>query len=352
MKNDDRLLRECVKAILTEDDGYGGIMGAAAEMSPFGMHYASKDQLYNAFVKPFVDVFDVAKGKTKEMSQRALTAVSVAYKAVATSVLPFLSQDYEELFVDQKKKIEQIREEYADVYDASWDALKQNDIVWCSFLAAPGAFLTARLAAKAPEKIANMLSVLSGGEMDPFLEKLKKKKGKKYNPDTMGTVHHSGGKNAGYDMYGDGLGSYYESVIRESDGEPSFAEVLTSKKVLAKALGSPRAQRIAATSRDTIRSTLKGAYDKASTVMKANSLQDIQKMVGRQLKGADALQKVDQNERAKAEQQLLIGVKKSCKELYAKELEAHVNDAIKAGVPEDSPVIDDYRSTIRKIRAL
>jgi hypothetical protein len=347
-KNDSQLLREYVRIVLAEDDGYGGLMGAAAEMSPFGMHYASQDQLYNTFIKPFVDVVDVAKGKTKEMSERTRTALKVAYETVATSIIPAMNSDYGELFDHERQQLEKIKQEYAEVYDASWDALKQNDAVWASFLAYPAAFLTAKAVLKAPGKVMNLLSILSGGEMDDFFSKVKKKYRMEDGHSTpSGKERHSSGG-------GDKIGNYFESVLREDNDKKkqSIGDVLSDRRVLKKALGSPLAQRMQSDAQKIVKGTLKQAFEKASKVASAKSLEDLQKIVGKQIKGMDTIAKADPAQRKAAEAQLLIMVKKSAKEMYAKELEAQIKAAVKAGVPQDSGFVKDYLTTISRIKAL
>ena len=64
---------------LHEDEGGGGFdyAGGMGEM-PYGMHFGSPGQLYNTFVKPFVDVGKTAAGKTAELSARAQAEIGRA----------------------------------------------------------------------------------------------------------------------------------------------------------------------------------------------------------------------------------------------------------------------------------
>ena len=176
-KTEKRLLREYVRTVLAEEgggDGYGDIIGASMAMSPFGVHFASQSDLYKLFIKPFVDVVDVAAGKTKEISQRAQTVVAVGFKAIATTLLPWLSQDYKEIFDKQEQVLNKIKSEYAEVYDATWDAFRYNDIAFTAFLAYPAAILTGAAARAVPQATMKLLSIIGGGSLDPFLGKLKK----------------------------------------------------------------------------------------------------------------------------------------------------------------------------------
>ena len=341
--NESRLLREYVRTLLNEDDGYGGLMGVAAEMSPFGMHYASQDQMYNTFIKPFVDVVEVTAGKTKEMSTRTLTALKVAFEAAASSLIPALGSDYKEIFEAEQQQLEKIKSEYSDVYNASWDALKQHDIVWSAFLGWPAAFLTFKAAETAPKAVSHVLSVLSGGSLDGFLTKVNKKY-------SLGSgKSHSGSSHGG----GDKIGNYFESVIKEEDeGKKSVGDILSNKKVVSKALNSPYAQRMQADAQKVVKGTLAKVVEKASSVAKATSLQDLQKITGKPIKGMDAITKSDPQQRKVAESNLLSLVKRSAKEMYVKELEAQVKGAVSAGVPKESEFVKTYLEAISKIKSL
>lgn len=343
--NESKLLREYVKTLLNEDDGYGGLYGVAAEMSPFGMHYASQDQMYNTFIKPFVDVVEVTAGKTKEMSERTLTAIRVAFEAAASSLIPALSSDYSEIFEAERQQLEKIKSEYSEVYNASWDALKQHDIVWSAFLGWPAMFLTAKAAEKAPAAVAHVLSVLSGGSLDGFLSKVKGK----YH---LGSAKSSSGSSHGG---GDKIGSYFESVIKEENEDKkstTVGDVLSNKKVVSRALGSPYAQRMQSDGQKIVKGTLNKIAEKASAVARATSLQDMQKITGKPIKGMDAIAKADPQQRKAAEANLLTLVKKSAKEMYVKELEAQIKEAVSAGVPRESEFVKMYLTTISKIKSL
>jgi len=377
-----KILREYVKQILVEDD-YGGMMDAAAGMSPYGVHYASSDALYKTFIKPFVDVVQVTAGKTKEISRSIQTVATVAFETIATTLLPFLTDDYKDIFEKEKADLDKIQSEYGEVYAATWDALKDNDAALTAFFCCPGAVLTSVVARTAPKATMKMLSVISGGSLDGFLAKVKnsfdssfgtnsksssKKSGFSTNANHGSSVDHGGYYNMG------GTGGMGENRLYEDDArrrrrrdndiswhhhddkkkkpKQKLEDVLTNKKVIAKALASPEAQRMQKAAREMVQKTLQTVYARAEAVSSAKSIEDLQKKIGKPLKGMDKLKKVDQKERQAAEAQVLGNLKKSMKEFYAKSLESQVKDAIKAGIPKDSDYVKDYAKVIQKIREL
>src|SRR5690606_12308728 len=155
---DERLIREYIRSILTEDD-FGGLdlgdMGG-----PGGMDFTGGDpkKLYNIFVKPFTDVVLTAAGKGKEFSSKVQTFAQTAFEALATSLIPVLSSDYDRIFAADKERIDKLRSEYKDVYDATWTALRDNDVLAAAFAYAPTQMITLGALRNAPVPVLNTLN--------------------------------------------------------------------------------------------------------------------------------------------------------------------------------------------------
>lgn len=346
MQKSDELLRQLIREMISEDDT-GGLMDAGYDMNNgFGAHYASSNQMYDTFVKPFVDVADVAGGKTKEMSKKTGTLMKVAFETIATTLIPFLNDSYDEIFKDESEALDKIKNEYADVYNATWDAFKDNDIATMAFMYNPGSCLTSLLARKAPGVTGKLLSVLSGGSLDGFLDKVKDKFGRKGSapPDRS-----SGGNT---DSWQDEHKWLKGTLLREDDEKQSAGDVLTNKKVIDKALATPTAQHMQRDAVNVVRNTLKKVYAQAQAIMSAKDIGDLQTKLGKKFPGFDKLQQVPQQERAQAEQQLLTTTKKSMKAFYVKNLKSQIDKAMKAGIPQNSSFVRDYMSVISKINAL
>lgn len=327
--------------MLKEDDGFGGL-GDVMAGAPYGMHYASGDQMYNIFIKPFADVIGVAVGKAKELSQRSQTLLKVAFESIATTLVPILKDSYGEIFAREKEKIDKIRSEYSDIYNATWDAFKRTDVLIAAFMYRPDLFMTVQFARKAPKAAAKLLSILSGGSLDRVLSGILK-------PDT-------GGFRIGRSPEGPGVP--VESVIREKndkgkgDKVDKLVALMKHDKVKEVLANSPKVKQMSKVGQELVQGTLRSVFEQARTVLGAKSLQDLQQKLGKRLPGMDELAQVPQQERRAAEQQLLAGVKKSMKEFYIKQLEAQVKTAIDAGVPQNHPYVKDYTGVINKIREL
>lgn len=329
------LLRECVKAILSEDDGgFGGGMmgiGGGGDLG-YGMHFGSGEDMYKIFVKPFVDVVQVTAGKSKEASQKLQTLLHVAFETIATTLIPVLSSDYKEIFAKEEERINKIKGEYTDVYKATRDAFKNHDFLCSAFFYNPTAFLTTAFVEHAPAAALNMMSVLSGGTIDKELMGIKK-------------------------QFSGGGGKKHEAVMREDEeGQPSklsqFSQALTSKELMGKLSQSPVVQKMEHEGMQAVRQTLSDVYKHAKGVLSARSLEDLQKVAKKPIPGMDKLAQIPQEARQGSEQQILKGVKDSMKSFYVKSLEAQVKQYVDAGTPANHPYVADYQKVINKIKAL
>lgn len=371
----ERLLKEYVREVLREDDTaavWGDLHTHDMMMHPYGARFGSANDLYKIFIKPFVDVVDTTMGKTKELSQHAQTLVKVAFETIATTLVPIFSDSYKEIFAAEKKSIDKIRNDYKDVYQSNWDAFRDNDAFWTAFCYAPWAIMTIKLIKQTPKTAARLASTLSGGSADRVLSRMlgdwnrgygNPKSGLGYaNRSTMGMSYGDYGGNGGS---GGGGAGYMEGVIREDEDSKQkkhgkkdeerldhAAKVLTSPKFIAMLRNSDVVKGMEKSARDAVRNTLHKVYVEAQAVMRAKSLQELQQKTGKQVKGLEKLREVPQAERQKAEQALLAGLRKTMKNFYTENLDGQVKDALKAGVPENSPYISDYRSIIAKIKAL
>ncbi|NBQ47293.1 MAG: hypothetical protein EBU33_02415 [Sphingobacteriia bacterium] len=342
-----RLVKSYVSEILKENDGTGSFGIDTGGMPQWGG--TSKD-MYKVFIQPFADVVATAAGKTKELARKAVTVVQVAFETIMTTLFPFLQDSYDEIFDNQKNDIEKIRGEYKDVYDRTDAALASNDASVLAFLCAPGPAVAKLAVDKGPKAASGVLSVVTGGISDKYLDKFTSGGSKKH------------GKSRGPSDVFDSYVRSYVSLLNEEDTEKEnggekkdskLADVIGSKKFIDAVIKkSPSAGEVAKSAQEVYRKTLEKAFSQASSVLNAKSIDELEKIVGKKLKGSEKLKDIKPEERKTAEEELMKGMKKSMKEFYAKSLQEKVKEVLAAGIPEDNPFIVDYRETIQKIRSL
>lgn len=352
----ERLIREHVRKIIAEDGGdFGGFGGyggwgdlSGGMRGGWGYGYGIGKDL-GKFLDPFIDVFKTAVGSTKELSLKAQQLVSTAFVAATTIVVPALSDNYGEIFKQYKSELNKVKQEYKEVYQRTWDAFKNDDFLVSAFFYSPSSLLTSYAATQAPETTIKILSILSGGKLDSLLGKIKDKLSSGVSMPKAPTRKSS--------VRGRDLFSYawMEHVIREEAKEDKRLEkVLANPKLVNAAVSGQYAQRMMQDTRKIVDATLSAAYEHVKNVASAKSIADIEKLLGQRLpaKVTKPINKMKQNERARAEATFIKGLKEPTKAGVVKDLEAKAKATMNAGVPGDSPYIQAIRSTISKIKQL
>lgn len=334
-----KLLREYIRTVILEDDSYGGfdISGNAAD-SPYGASFGSGKDLYNVFVKPFTDVVSTTVGKTKELSQKAQTLAKVSFETLATTLIPVLADDYDEIFSNERAQLDKLKAQYKDIYDSTWTAFKDNDVVAAAFLYNPAAVITAKVAQQAPIQTVKLLNTLAGGKLDGFLKKVvdKFKLG-----DTKKPLDRDSGE-----------GLPEGRIVELHRKAQSFGDILAQRGVKSAIAKNPKVSQMADTAQGIVDGSLQKVLKSAQAVASAKSVQDLQQKVGHKLKGADELAKLPAAERQQLEQVLLKSVKQSALSMYAKGIEDQIKQALKGGIPEDHPFIIAHKEVLSKLKSV
>lgn len=351
----ETLLREYVRGILTEDD-YG--MGAFdyTDPGPYASRFGTSQDLYDAFVSPFVDVFKTAVGKTKEVAQATKTLLTVALQTVLTTLIPIYGYNYSSLFDEQDEKIEKIRDEYKDVYDRTESALKNSDAGMLAFMASPILTSTYWVGKKSPDVIKGALSAATGGESDELFDSLKEKAiaAERWlvGDDGESRSSSSSKKKSPKDFYG-------ESRIVEAEAKAQIKSKITPEKILksnvftSRVAESPRLKEMQRVAIATYRETLTKIYSQAEDLLKkAKTVEDLEKLAKKPIKDIEKVKALKGEERAKAEKMLIDSVRKSMKEFYVKSLNDQVDSVVRVGIPEESQYVLDFKAMIKKIQAL
>lgn len=362
-QSSEHLLREYVRNILKEEEVAPSAPSTTGDPM-YGVSFGSGQDLLNTFVGPFLDVFKTALGKSKEIARRARTVIWNGLQTVLTTLIPIYGYDYAEVFDKEKEDIKKIREQYKDVYERTNTALKSNDAALLAFMASPGSVFALGVggaAAKAtPKATKELLSVVTGGLSDELIDNIKTK-AEKAGRWAVGGEH---GSFKGFTKGGNDPKDRFkgESQLREDDGEKksslTLVDVLEDKKFLNKVMSSPKVQQMRVEATEIYKGTLEEVFSKAENLMKkTKTIEDVEKALKGKLKG-DMQMKIDKikmlppEEKKKAEEMLISGLKKATKEFYTKNLADHVKKVMDAGIPESSQYVKDYKTTIQKIESL
>jgi len=342
------LLQEYVRLLLKEDgdmgNDLGGLGGFAASDSPYGVSFTGGEDLRNIFISPFLDVFKTAAGKGKELSQKAQTLGKVAFEATMTTLIPNLADSYGNIFKKEQQEIARLKQEYSQVYSENFKALLDTDVQVMAFLYSPAAYLTAGFFRKSPVVAADLLSVMTGGRIDSWLEKIK---------DKFNLGQTSNGSKHTYDegiVYGD-----RRVDIAEADDvapqKKDVAEVLANPKAINAAMNSQFTRQASSAAKKAVQTALTRAYNEARDILQAKNLNDIERATGKKIDRSE-LSKLPEDERMQAEMGVLKAAKASMKEFFVKNLTTQRDAAVKEGVPQHAPYVDAYNKVIERIKGL
>jgi hypothetical protein len=322
------LIRTYVRTILRED--YEGL-GDGGEQ---GLEFGSPSKLYKVFLEPFADVFQTAAGKGKELSQKVQTLGKTAFEAVGTTLLPTFKSNYDKIRADEKMSLDKIKSQYAPVYKRAWDAIQDNDILSAAWMYDPVSMVTSTVLKHAPTQVFNMLNVLAGGALD----KLKKQAGGNDKGGVFKKIFTElGGVQERADRYGNLL-------IEDSS-------LMLNSKIKELIDNNDDVMNMRSNTKKTMRASLEKVFDETNSIMKARSIEDLQKLLGKNVPALKKVMSLQEPERSQIEQSVLKATKESIKAFNVQKLKERAQEAIKAGVPEDHPMISDIKSTIGKVNA-
>jgi hypothetical protein len=318
MKHNEKLLIDYIK-LIKEDvgdyygyDSYGG-MG--------GMGGGSNDVLYNAFVKPFVDIIGVTAGSAKEVARKGHTLLKVSVAAALTTFIPVLKDKYKEIFEEDREAIRKIKSDYAQYYDATWEALKHDDILIAAFMFRPDLFLTYGFAKHAPKVAAGLLSIFTGGVTDKYVNAAKEK--------------------------------FQESLVKEDKHAPNMLTKLTNnQKVVSLMSNNENVEELSSQGQEATKEFLSSLFEQAKIALSAKTIEEFEKVTKTKLGGLDELKNLDPQKKKEAENIIFQAAKKKIKDFYQQILLDRISKVTKFGISNKHPFVTIHQAFIKKIEAL
>jgi len=343
-KVEEQLLREHIRNIICEDfGGYGGGYGDFALgdfTSPMGNAQMSSSGLHNIFIKPFTDVFKQAAGSAKEISRTVQNVVQVFLASIATAIVPIFDAEYEKIEKKYKADMDEIKKQYAQIYNDSWDAIKHDDVLCSAFLLKPDLMLTAKVAKEAPKAVSSLLNILSGGRLEKYLPKGANKSGSSKSASSFEIGQGSIGNGMMFDYFGENA-KFGDSVLTEAATGDVLTKLVQNSKVHDVIRQNSTVQEMSRKAAQAHKSALTQIYNDAKSALNVRTAMDIAKRLGKPeiQKQAEKLQGNDKVDDATVET-----FKKGVKQYYLGHIDGIIKHAIEKGVPEQHPFITSYKN--------
>jgi len=333
--------------------GYGtGYVPKSKYVSPIRARstVAAPDALYNTFVKPFTDVIGTAVGRTKELARRGMTLLNVAFEALMTTLIPFLTDSYDEIFAKEKADLSKIRSEYQSYYDETSRVLGSGDAKMLAFLAFPGPALTSKFVTTAPKAAAGILSVATGGLSDEYL-------GSSAELGRSSSSSEKSSKKSPSYMF-NSYARAYGKLLSEAENKTSDSSLETkikSKKFIDTIIDrSPAIKSVEKAALDLHRRTMAERLKPVIDIFAAKNLQDLGKAINSPIKTDDLdLEKIDPKSKMtarEAERKFIEASQETSKQAALEALEKYIAPARKA-FGDDHPFVKDYDDAITAIKS-
>lgn len=324
--------------------------------------------LLKAFVEPFTDVFKTAVAGVKQITTDVATLLRVAFETVVTTIVPFISADYQAIFDRRDKRMQEIQREYEDVYRRTDEALGGDDAKLLGFMLNPAAFLAGSAALKAPAATKELLSIATGGASDNALanakeawdsiqrallnDRIGKKEAEKRKGDVYAQLIASlsgGGKNESY--YPAHNRRLAEKSEKSVDGsfEDFFRDILKNEKVVQvlsqKIKTNPRMKEMTKKLSDVEKETLAAAEQSAEKFSKeVSTIDGIKRLAAKDSKGKKAIEQIKD---PGTEKMLINSAKQATSQIFASTLAARMKM-----IPKGSEEYKQYQKTFEKVSKL
>lgn len=340
-KNSEELIKKYIAEVL-KDSKKPIVEYISMDDSGMGGAYGSQSDLFNTFIKPFTDVVGTVVGKTKEVARRGMTVLNVAFETLMTTLVPFLTDSYDEIFAKEKADLQAIRSEYQPYYDSTAKALGGSDVKMLAFMAFPGAALTGKFVKDAPKAAKGILSVASGGITDKYLGGRSGGGGSKKGPGDV------------FDSYVRAYNQLLSEDEKKTDSEDSsLAAKIGSKKFIDAVMDkSPTFKAAEKEARQLHMQTLGERIKPIFEILDAESIEDLGKALKKPLKQPD-LKDVDPQQKLsaqEAEKKFLEGAKQTAIKAALEAIKTYVQPA-RLAFGDDHPFVKSYDDVLSAIES-
>ena len=366
-KTQQYLIREYIRnIILNEDDGgdYGGTIGGGlAGATGIGMDIVSNDVIDRTLFKGWRDLFKTATSAAKSLTASAICVTKMAFDTAVNTIIPWYKEDYKKIFAKHQEAQNRIRQQQAPVYNSIKQALSSNDdfLVSAMFydptqffnttLKNPSAFVTGVGIAKAPDALASIWDVLSGGGM--LKQAIENFYAGKDLPKVKDSLKNSLSKNVYSSIFGNAdfkesfiRKNYHQKLHEASENDAKLAiQVLTNPNIVKMVLNSSEVNKFIQAQQKVYNDTFQQIIKTVQEAMNAHSINDFANITKEQFEiPTDQMPQDDQR-------RLLEDIKKTIKKMYVDALSTEMAHVAKVA-GDDNDLTKAYQKTINVIEAL
>lgn len=270
MKNDQELLKEYVSELLEQEKN--------VQQEAYDWWYQGTDVLgltgKKGFLTPFFNVAKTALAGILDVGVHVVGLIKTVIGAVRNSVIPFVKKDLDAINRETKARSDKIKQEFSDVYKHTDDIIKGNEFQVLLFALNPAAYLVGKAADLAKVTVDKTVP-------QPARQKADKSK-------TQGLL---------------------DSLLENrAEIKKLISEKASKAQVVSAVNSGEKAKQLLAASTTALAVRLKGILDKTSSFESIKSLEELQQVVGKDLKLKN-MEKLKPEDKKTTEEEILDSAK-------------------------------------------
>lgn len=296
---------------------------------------SEEESLLGGFLSPFSDVLRSAAWGVESLGAKTTSAIKSTFDELRGVMIPGVEYDWEQFKNDDKALMDGIDGKYQDILQKNINALKNSDLPLFMFALDPTSTIAYKIGPKAPgaalalaEPVVGAVSPKAGAAVGRW-KNWWNKAGKDFSlgggkaATVSGDGWYDGSADIGYG--GMGEGKVYEQQAQQPQPQPQKKQppnintLLQNQEFLKAMNSSPITKRLRA-------NALNGVYNRIKAVTQADTLQQMQGIVGTEL--ASKIQQIidkqdktiSKEEQAKLDQASMKEVQDIFKAFYLKQL--------------------------------
>jgi hypothetical protein len=369
MSSLNKLLKEYITLLVEEDGGgdggyggygdYGGLGGIPNNAWGF-MDYGGP--LSDIFIKPFTNIFNIAKAGVKEIGIRLKTALKVVLEVALTTIIPWMETDFRKIFDTQRQELRKFKQEHAELFKQNMLGFS-NDAKLLAFMASPNLYITAGLIRKSPETVVRMVDSIRDSHaswieewevikhrvmlpFDPYAQKTSKSIAGRRHYSMVRKHYAHGYRPEDVPQVEEALNPQQRKLTPQEE----MANFLKRPDVVQDLNSSQTSQQLKKEGEAVLKSINISLLKSITKVLNIKSVQDIEHLTGKRI--SDKFVNLTPQERQKAEQIVVQQVHSAVKSFYIKNITAQIENIKRDGVDPNNIYIQTLNNILNKIKSM
>ena len=259
----------------------------------FGDVIAEPEDLANIFIRPFSDLSKTTKRTIQGLGSQSRASLNVLYQEIKTTLIPGLTADYSQVFKDERRRREQIKKKFPEVFERTEKALGA-EAKTIAFMLNPSLAIGGLMTKKTPETALELVKLFAGedefvkqkvDQASGMIDKIKKAGEKLITKKIIPTELEKivGGRGEGF---GENVKrNFYTKLLKEANQQEEIANVVQSvlndPRVQRAIKNSTIARRIRTETEGAINQSIREIEEEARNLLNVQNLERLEQLLGK-----------------------------------------------------------------------